>query len=346
MQYNVIKNKLIKKHELLTRALCKNIPLGTHPFIRDCIKRSIIQRGKMLRSSLFILNYHAFLNKEPKGLYETALSLDLFHTFALIHDDIIDCSVLRRNQPSLYSFADSYIASKNISMTRGSDIAMIVGDIIYAFAMRAFFSVEKPEKIKQNAFAVLTDSLVYTGIGECEELLDHNKLKNLSKKNILRVYALKTAYYSFVAPLCLSGIFAGESQFTIKKLEKIGLLLGEAFQIQDDYLDFASKEQVIGKTKGNDLERKKPTLILWYMYNQKKSINQSQIVFLLSKKNFTPKDHDTLKSLVDMNELRAYVEGEIRKRILQAKKMYQTIPNIKKPQMKLCMDYITSLFSM
>ena len=88
-------------------------------------------------------------------------------------------------------------------------------------------------------------------------------IDKVSKQDIYMTYILKTAKYTFEYPMVIGARLAGVPKKELEKLSHLGILLGEAFQIQDDMLDifFTSKE--IGKSALSDLEEAKKTLLLW-----------------------------------------------------------------------------------
>ena len=100
---------------------------------------------------MFIIGYLSFAKKAARGLYTSALSIELLHDFMLVHDDIIDKSKTRRGKPSMHKMLDNHLAKfKNIKFS-GQDLGIVVGDVMYAIAINAFLAINEDFTRKQRA---------------------------------------------------------------------------------------------------------------------------------------------------------------------------------------------------
>ncbi len=180
----------------------KLIPLLT-AFKESC------QGGKRIRGVLVKLGYEVGSSKfkvqssKLKEVLRVSAAYEIFHAAILAHDDIMDQSPRRRNQPSLY---------KKVGVSE----AITLGDLGFFLAM----------KIISNALFVKI--ALDTAIGQ---LLD------LKKANSLITARFKTAGYTIAGPLQLGASLAGANSKLLKLLGQFGEDLGIAFQIRDDILD-------------------------------------------------------------------------------------------------------------
>ncbi len=243
------------------------------PYLYSNIKGFILRKGKRIRPILFVIGYLGFAKRSTRGLYMSAVSLELLHDFALIHDDIVDRSDLRRGLPSMHKMLDRRIATGWHERLNGEELAIIAGDILYAMAISAFLAIDEDRARKENALNLLTQSAVYTGSGEFVELL--NRIKRIGKvsaEEIYRIYDLKTAYYTFSSPLAIGAMLAGAERDEVDKLFKYGRYLGRAFQIRDDILSLP-----------DDLRESKKTIMLWHLHRQASGKDRPRIERILNK---------------------------------------------------------------
>ena len=240
------------------------------PILHDAIKDFILRDGKRIRPSLCMVTYMGYTKKRTfkyDKLVRSALSLELLHDFLLIHDDVIDKSELRRGKPTMHRMMNkSYKAGKDNEL--GPNLSIVAGDMIYAFSIDTFLSLDEKPARKENALIDFTKAAIYTGGGEYIDVVNSvTPIDKVTEQDIYMTYILKTAKYTFEYPMVIGAKLAGAPAKEIQKLSSLGILLGEAFQIQDDMLDifFTSKE--IGKSALSDLEESKKTLLLWKAYN-------------------------------------------------------------------------------
>ena len=202
--------------------------------------------GKFLRPMLAILCSRVE-NKKPEQIIPLAVSIELIHTATLVHDDIIDDSSFRRNQPSVYS-------------KWGREISIVSGDYLYAKAFLLLASFQD-QRISQ-AFA------------SCAHVMCEGEMKQIEKRNnflmkeeeYLKIIHQKTA--ALFQAACIGGAyFSGTGLENIEKLGRYGYGLGMAFQIVDDCLDIVGETETMGKTAGLDVYRNEVTLPLLYLFS-------------------------------------------------------------------------------
>lgn len=199
-------------------------------FIESC------QGGKRLRGKLVILGYEigqvhlegakAHLRGE---ILKIAAAYEIMHSAILAHDDIIDQSPTRRGQPSLY---------KSVGMEQ----AITLADLGFFLAIKIISEAKFPEKAKNEALKLFSQTMVDTAIGQ---MLDIQKsLPALSVRQAggrqgdpLLIMQLKTAKYTVAGPLQLGAMLGGAKEELIRELGEFGESLGVAFQIKDDILD-------------------------------------------------------------------------------------------------------------
>jgi len=254
------------------------------PLLYAKIKEFISREGKRIRPILFVVGYLGLAKKVAPKLYRSAVSIELLHDFMLVHDDIIDKSDTRRGKPSMHAMLDRHLKGCRNIKFNGADLTIVIGDIMYAMALDAFLAIEENKERKERALKKLIEAAMYTGSGEFIELLLGAKaIEKIKKNDIYRIYDLKTANYTFAAPLSMGAILAGSSQKEANRLFDYGIYLGRAFQIKDDITGLFSEEKETGKSNVTDLQEAKKTLLIWYAYNHSDKKSKRTIKSILSK---------------------------------------------------------------
>ena len=302
----------------------KAYPFGTlPPPLSGHITDLLLRKGKRIRPVLFVTGYLGYAGTVAPGLYTSAISVELLHDFILVHDDIIDRSDFRRGKPSMHSMLDKHLARYKHVKFSGQDLAIILGDVIYALGISAFLTIGEDPRRKELALRKLVDAAVCTGSGEFLELLSGTKdIGMMAKKEIYKIYDLKTGIYSFATPLVIGAMLAGAKNEELKRLFACGIYLGRAFQVKNDLADILEKDASHGGPALNDLREAKRTILIWYAYNNSDKQKRSALKNILEKND--PSHSDLLKArnvILDSGAV-TYAQRDIGRFVKRAKALY------------------------
>jgi octaprenyl-diphosphate synthase len=195
--------------------------------------------GKRLRP-LLTLACTRMLGYAGERHIKLAACVEFIHTATLLHDDVVDESLLRRG-----------IASANAVF--GNQASVLVGDFLFA---RAFQLMVEDGSL--TVLAILSRAAATIAEGEVLQLMTQNDLST-SEARYLEVITGKTAAL-FAAACEISAVIADRPQPEAAALAEFGLNLGIAFQLVDDALDYSADQAVLGKTVGDDFREGKITL--------------------------------------------------------------------------------------
>ncbi|NIW44445.1 MAG: polyprenyl synthetase family protein [candidate division Zixibacteria bacterium] len=211
---------------------------GHHPDLEMALHHLLSSGGKRVRPTVTLL-VGGMLGAEQKHVITLAAAVELLHTATLVHDDVIDGSLLRRGSPTL-----------NARWSPGATI--LTGDFIFARAAKLAAETESIDVMK--LFAKTLSTIVN---GEITQLFISKGLVN-REDYYQRIYAKTASLFELctIAPVFLSG----EDRVKIKYMQKFGYEVGMAFQIVDDILDFTSDQTELGKPVANDLRQGLVTL--------------------------------------------------------------------------------------
>ena len=230
----LISNELEELEQNLINSISSEIQLAT-----EVSNYIVSSGGKRIRPVICILIAKA-LNYPGSDLIKLASSIELLHTATLIHDDVVDRSILRRGKES-------------IQIRWDNAHGVLVGDFVYSKAFQLMASFNNPEIIR--ALANATNRI---SEGEVLQLSLKNEA-TLSEKDYFEIIQRKTAEL-FKVSAVTAGILCSSSDEMVAGLANFSSSLGTAFQIQDDILDYFGDENLTGKKIGKDFEERKFTL--------------------------------------------------------------------------------------
>ena len=269
-------SELRKKIDLSLRSFLKRIKREyklhlVNPILFESIKDFTLREGKRIRPLLLILSYKGYaphFRKLSSSFYNAATCMEFLHNFMLIHDDIIDRSDLRRGKPTLHRLLGKITETADPEKL-GYDLGIIAGDIVYALAIDAFLSIRESPQRKEQALKYFIQTAAFTAMGEFIDIVHSVKdISQVTEKDVFLNYTLKTARYTFECPLVVGAILAGAGKKDIQKLSRLGILMGQAFQIQDDILGVFDSEKNIGKSILSDIAESKKTILICHAYHQ------------------------------------------------------------------------------
>jgi len=197
--------------------------------------------GKRIRPRLVLLLANA-LGYDGPHQYTLAATVEFIHTATLLHDDVVDESMLRRGR-------------QTANAVFGNAASVLVGDFLYSRAFQMMVSVGD-----LRVLDVLADATNVIAEGEVLQLMNMHD-PDLAVDEYLRVIRSKTAKL-FEASARLGAMLAGVDPAVEQSCAAFGRSLGTAFQLVDDLLDYDGQTQALGKNVGDDLREGKPTLPL------------------------------------------------------------------------------------
>lgn len=225
-------------------------------------------KGKFIRSYLIKKFFDFYKKKEDdfivNQLTNIALSIEIFHSSILIHDDVFDNDYLRRKDKTIfYKYNDLYKKEKNNEF--GKNLAIILGDLGFYLSNFLFKGVDNHQNKNQILNTFFTQ-VIKTSLGEFLDVKTSLLNINIGIKKINLINRLKTSEYTFNLPFKLGYFLAIDKvdEKELKLIEKIGFIMGDIFQIKDDLLNFLGDSKITGKSVGTDIQENKNTVIKKY----------------------------------------------------------------------------------
>jgi geranylgeranyl diphosphate synthase, type I len=205
-------------------------------------------------------------------IVSVAAALEIFHAAALVHDDIMDNSDLRRGRPSLHRSFEALHGEQGWTGSGrqyGDASALLTGDLLLAWSDELFAAGAALAPDPDAAAAARAQfSLMRTEVtvGQYLDMLEETSWRTRPETELLprahRVIVYKSAKYSVEAPLTIGASLAQASLAQLAALRAYGLPLGVAFQLRDDLLGVFGDPTITGKPAGDDLREGKRTVLV------------------------------------------------------------------------------------
>jgi len=224
-----------------------------------------LRGGKRLRPALVYLGFRLLGGKDSEDIVKVSLVTEFIHSFFLIHDDVMDESTTRRGKPTVHCEYEARCRERYRSFDKysrlGESLAILAGDLSYCLATRLLCQIKLPPERKIQVLDKLHEMVIATIFGQELDLRIQADTK-VAPRDVIQMYRMKTAKYSFEGPLQIGVILAGGNQKDLEIISSYAIPLGIAFQIQDDILGLFGTEEVTGKSVRNDIEQGKQTLLI------------------------------------------------------------------------------------
>ena len=244
LDFNSITKIIADDLEAIERILLEETRIH-YDFVDDAVRHVIEGGGKRLRPVLLILSSKA-CDYAGEDAHILAACIELIHVASLVHDDVLDEAPIRRSQVTLHS-------------KWGNKVAVLVGDYLHARVLSMLASRGSDDSA--------LEILAYAAQAMCEGEVIHaykNGDFEICQNNYLKIVELKTG--KLISASCHTGAMLGtKNPEYVNALIAYGELIGIAFQIIDDLLDFVADPEKFGKQPFKDLREGKLTFPMIYV---------------------------------------------------------------------------------
>ena len=270
-----IRKPISEEMEIFENKFSK-LMLSDVPLLNRITHYIIKRKGKQMRPMLiFLCSKLLSSGKVNEKVYRGASVIELIHTATLIHDDVVDESNKRRGFFS-------------INAIWKNKIAVLVGDFLLSKGM--LLCIDNKD---YDILDVISESVKQMSEGELLQIEKAKKL-DIDEDTYFEIIKKKTA--SLISSCCkIAAVSVNSSSYEIKKITKIGMHIGIAFQIKDDLFDYGKK--TIGKPRGIDIKQKKITLPLIYTLN---NINKPEKRWLIKSLKKNKKSRALINQIISL----------------------------------------------
>lgn len=273
------------------------------PEIAPLAQYALTAQGKQLRPALVALSAGAVGGANDSHI-TAAVIVEMVHLATLVHDDIMDEARIRRQRPTL--------AAK-----WGNEISVLLGDCLFAHALKLAASFPTPEVCRAVSAATNT---VCSG-----EILQTNRRRKftMGRDEYFKILAMKTGEL-FALSCDLGAWLGGASPVERAALRAYGMALGTAYQVYDDCLDVFGSERAAGKSLGTDLAKGKLTLPVLVLLEKARPAERNRLENLLARWNEA--NLPELLGLLSQNEALAQSQAAVEAYLETAREQLSVLP--------------------
>ncbi len=251
--------------------------IGSYEPLYEMLADYPFRTGKMLRPTMCVSMARAVGGMGQSAL-TTAAALELYHNAFLIHDDIEDGSEARRGKETLHHMIGIPRAINVGDATNVLAVGMLLENLSLIGANKTLDVLHEIELMAQQSVEGQAMELDWVA----------TNASNLTDQDYFKMCVKKTCWYSFMTP-CRIGLIVGHPSAHAKDLveplalvTRFGMVLGIAFQIQDDLLNLQGDVKLYGKEIGGDIYEGKRTLMLNHAIAHSSAADSQKIVEILA----------------------------------------------------------------
>ncbi len=281
------------------------------PHLKEAVYSYINRAGKRLRPAVLLLSCGAVGGNEEDAI-PAAAAVEMFHTWTLVHDDLIDNDTKRRGGYTVHTQA-SLMAKQEMHYTDsqakdyGRDIAVLAGDVQQGWAVSLLCDCSLKRRVKPEVTLTLVkilESYVINTLVSGETLdiqFAKQKIESFEPDQIVDMLWRKTgALYEYSAKagamIGLSTTDIGDRR--VKALSNFTSKCGTAFQLQDDILGIVGNEKQLGKPIGSDIREGKRTIITYYAFKKASPQQREKLESILGNPDATREQIDEITRLL------------------------------------------------
>ncbi|MFB9904914.1 polyprenyl synthetase family protein [Allokutzneria oryzae] len=278
--------------------------------------------GKRIRPQLFYWGFRAGGEPDSDGVIELAVAIELFHVFALVHDDLMDRADTRRGVPT----AHKQLATLHRERAWDGDAdhfglsaGILLGDALMVWADRVVNANPLPEDRRERFRLAYDDMRLELISGQYLDIVSGHS-GDSSMSAALRLARLKSGNYSISHPLRLGAIAGGVGQDTIRAFEEFGAALGEAFQMHDDVLGVFGSAAEVGKPVGEDIRQGKRTTLIAATLARATRASTDRLLELAGDPGLSESDVDEARRIIESSGALEEVRAMLRERVRAARR--------------------------
>jgi geranylgeranyl diphosphate synthase, type I len=264
------------------------------------VQELVATGGKHLRPAFVYWGYRATGAEHHDGVFGPAAAVQLLHTFALLHDDVMDRSPERRGRPSAYTSLAKMHANEGLagdSSWFGIGGAILAGDLAYVWADQLLDEAPLHAEVLNRARRVFTTLRVEVMAGQYLDLRLAG-LPNASETHALHVALLKSGRYTVTRPLQMGAAMGAVDPRLDQALGAYGDAVGVAFQLRDDVLGLFGDPESTGKGDLDDLREGKRTVLMLKALQRATSAQRAQLDAVLGDPELTDDAAQRVRDIV------------------------------------------------
>jgi geranylgeranyl diphosphate synthase, type I len=292
-------------------------------FLTDLLA-GFVGEGKFVRSTFTYLGWLSGAAQSTATLSDAAVraaaSTELVHAFALLQDDVMDRSALRRGRAAAHVRLAGWHRAQGLEGSAehfGASAAVLLGDLCLVWAEQLFRDSGLPVAALARGWPRYDTLRGELAIGQFADLVNDARSEP-TLDEVLEVTRRKSGNYTVRRPLELGAALAGAGERVLAVLGDYGGLVGEAFQLRDDVLGVFGHPDVTGKPSGGDLREHKATSLVVLATDMATPVQDAELSRLSRREDLDSGDLDRWRQLVIDTGATVRIEQMIAERVTAA----------------------------
>lgn len=298
---------------------CSDSLHGAHVDIAEGVLRGMLAEGKCVRSGYLYLGWQCGA-RPSEATVRAAASLELLHAFALVQDDVMDESDMRRGRPSAHRAFEQWHQERGLpgsSARFGESAAVLLGDLCLVWAEQMLRESGVSATALARAWPRYDAMRTELAVGQFADLVnDSAGFPSLAE--VLDVARRKSGNYTVRRPLEIGAALAGCDDTVLGVLGRYGGAIGEAFQLRDDLLGVFGAPATTGKPTGTDLIARKATTVVVAGYELASGAQQRQFKEFMTADHLSSDDVTRWQALISEVGTVKWIEDMIGQRYTEA----------------------------
>jgi geranylgeranyl diphosphate synthase type I len=289
------------------------------------VLQDFVAGGKCVRSTFVYLGWRCNAADDP-GALRAAASFELLHAFALLQDDVMDDSMLRRGQPAAHVRFAQWHRERALSGSPqrfGEAAAVLLGDLCLVWAEQMLRESGVGEAALARGWQKYDAMRAELAVGQFADLVN-DAAEFPDWERVLDVLRRKSGNYTVRRPLEIGADMAGCPPDVLRLLGEYGEAVGEAFQLRDDVLGIFGSPEITGKPAGSDLFEHKATSIVVAAYHLADATLRRDLTGLMSASDLEDEDIHRWRELILATGALEWVEQMIDSRLSRALELIDT----------------------
>ncbi|WP_368497959.1 polyprenyl synthetase family protein [Herbiconiux sp. A18JL235] len=266
--------------------------------------------GKRFRPRMVMAAYESLGGTDLDAAAHIGAAFELLHTALIVHDDVIDRDFVRRGGPNVSGSYRDLATTAGIPLPiaehRGMSVAVIAGDLALFNAFRMIDRSGVDGLLRSRLHDILDEAMFVSAAGELLDVDFSLRSDPPAVDEIVEMERLKTAEYSFEAPLRAGAVLAGADDRAVRALGLFGRRIGIAYQIVDDLLGVFGDESETGKTALGDLREGKSTVLLAHAVTRPE---WASVASLFGSPDLTADDAERIRGVLEQTGSRRFAEA-------------------------------------
>ena len=298
------------------------LPYSRRPAsLYDPIRYVLSLGGKRIRPVLMLLTYNLYKD-DPESILMSAVGLETYHNYTLLHDDLMDNADLRRGHETVHK-------------RWNANTAILSGDSMLVLAYQRMQQCDA--RHLQAVLDVFTETALEIGEGQ-EYDMSFETRNDVTEDEYIEMIRLKTSVLLACA-VKIGAILADASEADVENLYKFGEQLGLAFQLQDDLLDVYGDPNVFGKAIGGDITSNKKTYMLINAVNRANEEQRQELMRWITATDFDREEKvKAVTALYDQIGIRQLCEQKINYYFDECRKFLAKV-SVSEARKQMLLDY-------